>query len=172
MTILAEQRTEEEPSELSRLQRRLRTLTATVIGLALALLGLGVWTVFDYVNESSTAVPDEVKELLDDYRAAWSQGNSEAFLGLVSEQYVFEDGWFVVNAEERAAVLDGWADRGLNIEAVGEPIMATDGTYWIVAQANRETESGSVSAIDGISTYTIVVRDGRYVIARHIWTGT
>lgn len=169
MTALHEMPTRES-SETRTLESRVRGLTITVIVLAVALLGLGAWTIYDYATGSDMAVPGEIETLLDDYATAWNDYDSAAFLALVTDDYTFESLGQVTSAEEEAA---GIAQLGLDdwgVEPTGDRIMAGDGPNYFVAQSNRVTSS--VSDYEGISLYTIVERDGVYLISHHSFTGS
>lgn len=165
MTALTERPDVAESSELQRAHGRIRALTITVVVLAVALVGLGAWVIYDQVADTDTSVTGEIQSLLDDYTAAWNDYDSEAFLALVSDDYTF-DGTGVDAMASRISQLGGldW-----NVEVIGDPIMAGDGPFYFVAQVNHVTNV--IGDEDGVSLFTIVESDGSYLISEHVFTG-
>ena len=144
--------------------RRLRGLTTAVVFLVAALIGLGIWAIYDYVGERDSAVTGDVQTLLDDYTAAWNDHDGAAFLDLVTSDYTFDNGFTVTNAENQSRAIETSTD--FVVEELGEPIMVGDGP-WIVAQANHTTYGSS--DLDGMSLITVVEEGGMLKIASHIW---
>ena len=73
-----------------RLRSRNRLLTTLVVVLALALLGLGIWAMSARGSISDTAVSNDIQLLVDDYVDAWNDYDSDAFLSLVTDDYIHE----------------------------------------------------------------------------------
>lgn len=144
--------------------RRLRGLTAAVVVLVAALIGLGAWAVYDYVGERDSAVTGDVQTLLDDYTAAWNDHDGAAFLDLVTGDYTFDNGFTVTDAENQSRTIEMATDFA--VEQTGEPIMVGDGP-WLVAQANHMNYGSS--DLDGMSLMTVVEEGGMLKIASHVW---
>ena len=170
MTALTEKPGRVTGDQSGRLQGRLRAMTITVVVLAVAVLGLGAWLIYDMVAGSDTAVSGEIETLLDDYRAAWNDYDSEAFLALVTDDYTFEFAGDVTPAEQQAVAIANSEFVNGHVEKVGESIMYGDGPNYFVAQANRTTSSQI--DMDGISLFTIVQNGDVYKIQSHVFVGS
>ena len=57
-----------EAGDLKKVEGRNRFLVITVIVMAVALVGLGTWVIYD---QATTGVDGEIQQVLDDYLAAW-----------------------------------------------------------------------------------------------------
>lgn len=169
MTTLTEKPADQTGLEVRRLQGRLRAMTIAVVLLAVAVIGLGAWVIYDLVSQSDTAVTGEVESLLDDYTTAWNAHDGEAFLDLVTASYTFEYAGDVNSAEEEAAVIDGLGVYDWSVETVGDPIMFGDGPTYYVAVADHITSNAGDS--NGISLYAISQVGDTYKIANHIFVG-
>lgn len=168
MTALTEKQGQATRDDSARLRGRLRAMTITVIVLAVALIGLGAWVIYDLVAESDTAVSGEIETLLDDYTTAWNDYDSEAFLALVTDDYTFEFADEVTGAEAQAMAISQGEFYDGQVEKVGDPIMFGDGPFY-VAQANH-TSSTTVD-MDGISMFTIVEEGDTFLIQSHVFIG-
>jgi hypothetical protein len=158
---------------IHRLQGRLRTMTITFVVLAVALIGLAAWVIYHSATDSASTVTNEIRTLLDDYQTAVNGYDGEAFLGLVTDDYVVEYPGGGSTGEEQAADLPTlYRDDEYHFRTIGDPIMWGDGPYF-VAQAERvtSTETG-YRDMKGISLYTIVNRDGVFLIQRCEFMGT
>jgi hypothetical protein len=149
-----------------RLQGRVRGLTATVAVLALALVGLGALTVYNLVAESDTAIPGEIDAVLEDYFAAWNENDSEAFLALTTDDYKLEYGGVVLTAQQIATDMTRLEKGDFVVEVIGDPIRSGDGPVYHVAHASLITERG-FSPQNVMTVYTIVERDGDFLISHH-----
>jgi hypothetical protein len=146
-----------------------RFLIITIAVLALALIGLGAWTVVDRMSTSDTAVTADIQQLLDDYSAAWNDYDGDAFSALVTENYRFVYGSSSNNATEQAALISGavFESTNWNVTQIGDPIMVGDGP-WLVAVPNNLTgDEYGADGQDGFSMMTVVDSDGTLLIARH-----
>lgn len=153
--------------EVQRLQSRLRAMTVAVVVLAVALIGLGAWVIYDLAAKSDTAATGEVETLLEDYTTAWNDYDGEAFLGLVTDDYTFEYSGDVRSASEEAAEIDGLGAFDWSVERIGDPIMIGDGPTYLVASADRVSTIGRDA--DGISLYTIVEDGDTLRISHHLF---
>lgn len=164
VTTLTDSQTKGSP-EIGRLKGRIRGLTITVVVLAVALLGLGAWMIYDYATGPDTAVTGDIGTLLDDYTAAWNNYDSEAFLALVTDDYTFEGAGEVNTAEEEAL---GIAQLGIydwNVTITGDRVIAGDGPTYVALQPNQVTSTAG--DMEGVSVFTIVETDGSYLISGH-----
>jgi len=150
------------------LRGRLRGLSIAVVVMAIALLGLGAWVVYDFVTDGQTAPTGEVQALLDDYTAAWNDHDGAAFLELVTENYTFSSGSMETSAEGQAMLIRGYSN--IDIERIGQPIMVGDGP-WDVVVANRLNNTNADTYEEGISFFVIVDQDGTLLVSSHDWTG-
>ena len=170
MTALTEQSVRLDDQKLARLQRRLRALTTTVIVLAVALIGLGAWVIYDLVTESDTAATGEIETLLEDYQTAWNEYDGEAFLALVTDNFVHEYAGFSSDADSTAAQIESNEVFENNIETLGEPIMSGDGPTYYVAQVDVLTSQGDAE-LQGVSLFTIVDDADVLRIQQHVFVG-
>jgi hypothetical protein len=147
-----------------------RGLIVTIVVLAIALLALGAWAIYQQTAESETAAPAAVEELLNDYGAAWNNYDGEAFLALTTADYVHDNGR-VTYDQARTANLISIDLKAMNwqLEQVGDRIVSGDGPYY-TAEVNQLT-SGSTQANDGISTIVVVDTDDGLKVSSHVWTG-
>ena len=174
MTDLTSQPEQADADQSEREGSRNRFLTITV-GLAVALIGLGAWVVYDLTTAPDTAVTGEIQTLLDDYLGAWNNYDEEAFQEQITSSYVLHmvGGPVTITrqAEEASEMLrpleaDGWRE-----EVIGEPIMTGDGP-WYVSVVEHFTSTGyGPDGADGVSTFTIVEDGGTLKVARHSYVG-
>lgn len=155
-----------ETPEVERLHGRIRGLVTTMAVMALALAGLGAWTVYELVADSGSAVPSEIDGLLDAYITAWNKNDGEAFLALTTDDYELEYGGFVLTAQAIAEDMTQIEEGDFVVEVIGDPISSGDGPTYHVAHASLITESG-FSPLNVMTVYTIVERDGEFLISRH-----
>ncbi|NNC93445.1 MAG: hypothetical protein HKN80_13230 [Acidimicrobiia bacterium] len=160
---------------LDQARSRNRLLTITVTGLALALLSLGVWVIYDQATSPETAVTEEIQTLVDDYLAAWNNYDEEALLQLVTADYTLDmvgrADSLALQAEEASALFNTLEADGWNEAAIGEPIMTGEGP-WFVALVEHFTSPGyGPEGAEGVSTFTIVDDGGTLRVARHDYVG-
>jgi hypothetical protein len=170
MTTLTDRPSDVAGGETARLRRRLRAMTVTVVVLAVALIGLGAWVVYDLVAQPDTAPTAEIEALLDDYTTAWNEYDGDAFLALVTDDYVHEYAGFGSTAESVAADIESNEVFENTVEKVGDPIMIGEGPRYYVAQANRLTSVGGVR-LEGISLFTIIQEGDMFKIQEHVFIG-
>jgi hypothetical protein len=167
MTAVTERQTR-EPRES--LHGRVRNLTITVIVLAVALIGLAAWTIYDLASESETAISGEVQTLVDDYLGAWNDHDPDAFMGLVTDDYSFAGmGGEWVAAAQVASDIAGAEGSGWHVERVGEPIMSGDGPWFVSTAARFTGWTFGSEGVDGISQFVIVDDGGVLKIESHVY---
>jgi hypothetical protein len=148
-----------------------RGLIVTIVVLAVALLALGAWAIYQQTAESETAVPAAVEELLNDYGVAWSNHDGEAFLALTTADYVHDNGGATYDQAGTANMITGTLE-GLRWQAelVGDRIATGDGPYYI-AEVNRLVTVDSQTGL-GISTIVVINTDDGLKVRSHVWTGS
>jgi hypothetical protein len=152
------------------LQGRVRNLTIGVIILALALVGLAAWTVYDFVIESDTAITGEIQTVVDDYLGAWNDHDADAFMGLVTDDYSFAGmGGPWASADVVAADIAGAEGSGWHVETVGEPIMNGDGPWFVSAASSFTGWIFGTEGVDGMSQFVIVDDGGVLRVQSHVY---
>jgi len=170
MTALTEKPDAPSGEGTQRLEGRLRAMTITVIVLAVALIGLGAWLIYDQVADSETAPTGEVAALLDDYNSAWNAYDSDAFLGLVTESYTFEYAGDVNTAQEQADEIATLGQVDWHVDMVGKPIMSGNGDpNYYLAVPNSITSN--VGDGEGMSLFVVVGDGDTFRIAQHTFVG-
>lgn len=169
MTVVTDRPSEVAGGETARLRGRIRNMTIAIVVMAVALIGLGAWVVYDIVTESDTAVSADIETLLDDYTTAWNSHDGDAFRALVADNYVHEYAGMTSTVDDVAANIETGTVYQTVVEKIGEPIQYGDGPY-IVAQANHLTSS--TTQLDGISVFTIVQNGDAYMIQSHVFIGS
>ena len=148
-----------------------RGLIITIVVLAIALLALGAWAIYQQTAESETAAPAAVEELLADYYSAFNNYDGEAILALTTEGFVHDNGFRTYDQTGMAALVSGALQGvGFRVEKVGDPIVAGDGPYY-VAEVNHLTDASEATE-HGISTFVVVDTSDGLKIASHIWSGS
>lgn len=152
-------------------RRSNRWLVVAVVVLALAVLALGAWMIYDLVAEPETAAPDAVRELMDDYTAAWNNYDGDAFMALTTDFYTFDNGFETLARSSTASSVRGgiWKAAGMQVERVGEYITIGDGPYYVAA-VNR-IESNDPVDFFGISTNVVVETEDGLKVAEHRFLG-
>ena len=143
-----------------------RTLTAIVIALTVALLGLGAWVLVDRTSTPETAPSDDVAQVWDDYTDAWNNYDGDAFLQLVTSDYTFVTEGGSTSAEAQATFIERLGITDWHVTPIGEPVMAGDGP-WVLSQVNRVDQGAWVDPVEGISVLTIVDDGGVLRVANH-----
>lgn len=150
---------------------RHRFLVATIAVLAVALIGLTAWVVYDSTQTPETNPSGDVTQLLDDYRSAWNNHDGDAFLALVTDDYVFDSGTGNSDATETAATITSMETVNWNAEPVGDAIMAGSGPWYESTVDLLTADNYPSDGIDGISTVTIVDDGGTLKVSQHVFFG-
>jgi hypothetical protein len=177
--------------DVDRLRRRSRVLTAAVVVLAVVVISLGVWVVYDTTAAQGTAAPADIEQLIGGYFAAANENDADAADALVTDEFVVyemimpmwreADGSFDTGSLAQARWKELSRQEFLNgfnlaplvdahVERVGDPVVVGEGP-WLAAQAYRWQTPGDISnpeGYHGISVYTIVAEDGTLRIARAV----
>lgn len=147
-----------------------RTLTAIVIALTIALIGLGAWVIIDRTSTPDTALSDDVAQVWDDYVDAWNDHDGDAFRQLTTDDYTFTSELGTNTADSQAWAIDALGTYDWRVTPVGEPVMAGDGP-WFVSQVNRVQDNTMTEPVEGISVLTIVDDGGELLVASHTFFG-
>ncbi len=142
-------------------RKTIRALTISLVILVVALVGLGAWILYDQNTAPETAISDEVATLLDDFDAAWAGGDGEAFLGMVTADYVMHTGrygdWDAV--QQSAALGDH------EFVVAGEAIMIGEGPWYVARVGHLTNPVTPAEGVDGLATFKIVEEGGALKIA-------
>lgn len=159
----------ERPTEqVETTERNNRWLVITVVMLALALLALGAWVIFDQASQPETAATAEVEALYDDYIAAWEDSDTSAFTILATDDYVFTSFGTPFSRDEQVMTIVAlW--RNPVFELVGDLVVMGAGPEYFVTAAERIT-IGSAEYF-GVSAYRMVDTEDGLKIAEHNWVG-
>lgn len=129
--------------------------------------------------EAETAATEEIQALIDDYLAAFNSYDGDAFLELVTDNYVLDmvgiTGNVAQDADETAQMIESLEEHEWNVALVGETMM-TGNDSWprYVSEVEHFTAAPpgyGPEGADGISTFTIVDDEGTLRIARHDYVG-
>jgi hypothetical protein len=139
------------------------------IPLLAAVVGLPFVSLACSDDEPANAVPDDVGSVVQEYAASWNDYDSEAFLELVTADYVFISEGSETDREAQAGIIgDGALSTiGFFVEDVGDSIAIGDGPYYVASTQTLDTDGGTV---EGISTVTVVDDGGELKVSEHIWT--
>ncbi len=166
-----EQTSTNTPHEADASHGRHRFLIATIAVLAVALIGLAAWVVYDNTQTPATNPSGDVTQLLDDYNSAWNNHDGDAFLALVTDGYVLDLRAGDSDATETAAMITSLETVNWNVDVVGEPIMAGSGPWYVSTVDLLTANDYPPNGIDGISTYTIVDVGGTLKVSQHVFFG-
>lgn len=159
---------ETTPAEqLETTQRNNRWLVAMVVGLAIALVALGAWVMFDLASEPETVATDDINALYDDYIAAYREADTEALYNLTTENYTFTSFGVTRDRVRQAAVIS--TAGGLQVERVGDLLVLGDSPYYYVAVAER-IRAGDADYV-GTSAYRVIETEDGLKIVEHTWVG-
>lgn len=150
--------------------KRNRTLTAIVIVLTVALVGLGAWVIIDRASTPDTALSDDVAQVWDDYLDAWNDYDGDAFLDVTTDDFTFVTEDATTTADNQAIYINRLGAYDWQVTPVGERVMAGDGP-WFVSQVNRVEQSNWSEPVEGISVLTIVDDGGVLRVANHTFFG-
>jgi len=184
-STIEQERTEtsERDQRLHRQNRILKIVLLVVVVIALALGGILLWSVAD--DDSGTAVPDEVEQVLDDFVASINSEDYEALLAVTTDDFVRPEYWTrndgVTEPLRSVITLEDFEDyykepQDYVVTNIGDPLINGDGP-WFVSLAQRwETPtvpgfSGAADYYDVVYTFSIVDDDGTLKVDEGYWTG-
>lgn len=149
------------------------TLGPVVGILAIVLVVLGAWIIYDFVQESALAPAAEISELVDDYVAAWNEYDGESFLETTRQGYTFtssaagtfdrDDQAQIVETDLRASA---W-----QMTMLDDPLVVGDGPWYYVSFP-VEIEAMLTGARQGMSVLTVYeTQDGDVLVMNHMYVG-
>jgi hypothetical protein len=159
---------ETSPGEqLETAKRNNRWLIFTVVVLAVALVALGAWVMYDQASQPETAATADINALYDDYVAAWMDADTEAFFDVTTEDYALNSFGMSIPRAEQANTIATSGD--LQLERVGDLVVMAEGPDYFVAAAEQITLRG-VDYV-GVSAYRVIETEEGLKIAEHSWVG-
>ena len=180
--------------EFDREHRKSNGLVITVVILAILLVGLGGWVIYDAsisdttdgaIDAGGTAVtavvPAEVDAAIDTYIAAWENPNGDAFLEAVTDDFIINEYIYFEYADGvRLQDIQSYDDREYVAQAAFDPFFP-----WIVERGEMvsfvgegpwyvsfpETWQVDSNVMDGMATYMLIDVDGAVKVKNHYWVG-
>lgn len=175
MTVSTDRARSEDTDRTNRFEHRNRLLTMAVMALALAVVVLGGWVIYDLVGGTSTS---EAEQAIDEYNTAWHEQDPEALRAVVTDDFVEEYHWYTQLDDQVNVGSESWgaasaasyaASTDYRIELSGEAIVVGDGP-WFVSVA--ESQTGGGYEYEGTAHYVVVDDDGILKLARKSWVGS
>lgn len=155
---------------LETLERRSRGLVITVAILAIVVLALAGWFLYEQSQSAATAASSEMAQLVDDYTAAMNEYDGEAFLELTTPGYVFTSaGGMEFRQREQADRIEEALPSYLwQVERPGKPMVMGDGPWYVAIPIHTTT---NIREADGVSILTIIDDGGVLRVASHVVIG-
>ena len=144
-----------------------RWLVVTVILLAVALVALGAWVLFDQASEPATAATDEINTLYDDYLNSWMEGDRAAFFAVTTEDYTLHSFGEVMTRDQQVGAITSVS--GVRVERVGDLYVMGEGPEYFVGAAEQVEFGGR--DYSGVSAYRVIETDDGLKIVEHNWVG-
>jgi hypothetical protein len=164
--------------------RRTWLIVVAVVVVALAML---IVVVAISSDTSNSTMPDEVNAIIDDYNAAQVNGDAQAWLGTITDdffqrRYIYEstgqgliDSFVMVEDDTSEQLRRINYYTSIEYRQIGDPAGNGNGP-WFVSIPQVWTEIPDDTSVglrfEGISTYTVVERDSVVAVASYIFTGT
>ncbi|MDH3605670.1 MAG: hypothetical protein OER12_01600 [Acidimicrobiia bacterium] len=155
-------------NETGVLQRRNRVLGWLTVFLAVAVVGLGLWLAAEVTSSSTELAPTaEVEQLLTDYQEAWANADSNAYLALLTDNFVLETSRFgrFTGPEQVAA----WVPARQGLEQLGGYSMIGTGPWYVTVASHHDSVPfpGFSEGVDSVSVFKIVDQGGTLKVAYH-----
>ena len=164
---------EQKLDSSTKLEQQVKTLRWVVVMLAIVVVALGVWIVFDFSQEAALSPNAEISQLVEDYTAAWNEYDGDAFLATTREGYVFTSN------------ISGVFDRDAQFEVIRADLPATawsvkmleDPTVvglgpWYYVSFPVETETILQGERQGMTILTVYeADDGNFYVIDHLYAG-
>lgn len=144
--------------------------------LGVVALGLTALVVFRNGSDDATVVPDEVSGVLDDFEAAYENGDAALLESIITEDFRFDEHFYVGDAATPAfsvggpafSAIDGVASSTWQLARFGEPIVTGSGPWFVTV---GETWTDPANRYDGTAGYVIVDDGGDPRISIYWWSG-
>ncbi len=166
MTTMIESEETVAVPRLETMERRNRGLGIAIVVLAILVLALGAWTIYDFSQGAATAPSSEMTQLLDDYDTAWNNYDGEAFLALTTAGYKFTTagGREFRELDQAFAIGNTLPMFAWRFENQGEPIVTGHGPWYVSTPIQTTT---NIREADGHSILTVVDIDGVLQVSDH-----
>lgn len=151
----------------ARLGSAKRSLSMALVVLLIAVIATGAWLI---VDNAGTATEREITALIDDYYAAWTAGDGEAVLALMTEDgtLIANDG-FTYDGEQLSTFIEGVP--AFNPERVGDLMIfdksTTNTPVWLVASHTLAPDYPDIGDFRELELFRIVEDAGRLLIEIH-----
>jgi hypothetical protein len=153
--------------QLETAKRNNRWLIVTVVILAVALVALSAWVIYDVASEPETVATADINALYDDYIGARMDADTEAFFDVTTEDYALNSfGVRIPRVEQANAIAVG---GDFQLERVGDLVVMGEGPEYFVAAAEQMTLRGADYV--GVSAYRVIETEEGLKIAEHSWVG-
>jgi hypothetical protein len=122
----------------------------------------------DTADATSTEVPAEVNQLLDDYTAAVEAADGDAVLGYLTDDFTWTSD--LVSDQDReayAATVANYTD--FSVETSAERTAVGNENWYVVASPEHATAVGGANE-EGISVYRVVRSGDTWMIDLHRFT--
>ncbi len=156
-----------------------RRLVITAVVLAVALVALAAWVIFDRASEPSTAAPEEVVALYDEYNEAWAAADADAFRELTTFDYVFRSSYSsgpayrtsdqILDRDEQAAVIFFSSPGDVTVETLADLVVVRGSNEYFVSAQEELTVDGQT--LVGITAIRMRTDEGVLKVAEHNWVG-
>lgn len=131
----------------------------------------GTTSTVEATTQTEASVTDDIQLLLDNYASAWNGYDGDAFLTLVTDNYIHESENGTTTALEAVRTIGQIAQHERKGTYVGEPIMYGENP-WHVAQATLL--EGTVypdGSVEGLTVFAVIEENGDLLVARHTHIG-
>lgn len=175
MTAPTDRATSDDTARVDRIEHRNRLLTIMVIALAVVVVVLGGWVIYNLVGGTSTS---EAEQAIDAYNTAWEEQDPEALLAVVTDDFLEEYHWYTRLGDQVSVGSESWgaasaasyaASTDYRIELSGEAIVVGDGPWFVSV---TESQTGGGFDYEGTAGYVVVDDDGTLKVARKSWIGS
>ncbi len=184
MTTLADQPATAAGRTPERLEKRNRRLLVLSAFLAVVVLALGGWLLFDSDGGAEASIPAEIDAVVEDYFNAWNAYDADALRAVTTDGFrIYESEYLTEFTASGPVSLSYDLDWALNrIEVVyptvearwtryGGPVVAGEGP-WLAAQVvgSVRVPRPNLPPVEfrGVVMLTIVDEDGTLKVARDI----
>lgn len=121
--LQSEQADSVDASKVNRYRTRSQILAAVSVVLAVAVIGLGAWILFSGDDDQTqTAEQEAMFQTIDEYLAAWNEGDAAAADALLDPDGYLEDisGRYYVSDGRHAAYVESMHSTGFSLERTDE----------------------------------------------------
>ena len=123
----------------------------------------------DSADATSTEVPAEVNQLLDDYTAAVEAADEDAVLGYLTDDFTWTSD--LVSDQDReayAATVSNYSE--FSVETIADRTAVGNEKWYVVASPEQATGGPTGRVEDGLSVYRVVQSGDTWLIDLHRFT--